>query len=232
MMKTTAILLITLFANSVFAQWNYDNQNFIYSNSNALMVGTSTPVAGYGNPPNGKGIELYSATGGTLFTMKSGNYSLQLLNSPIYGCNFYLPNNVPFSFNMNGVSNPALRIQTNGNIGINTTYNNANYKLAVGGKIIAEELKVQLQAQWPDYVFSKYYNLPTLAEVEKQIQEKGHLSNMPSAEEVNCEGFEVGELTRLQQEKIEELTLYIIELNKKLEEQEKRLKALESKNQQ
>ena len=227
-MKKTFLLLALTIGFTGFAQWNYDYQNFIYSNTNALMVGTSTPIAGYGNPPD-RGIELYSATGGTLFTMKSGAYKLQLLNSPIYGCNYYLPNNVPFSFNMGGVTNPALRIQTNGNIGINTTLNPSGYKLAVGGKIIAEELKVQLTTAWPDYVFTEYYKLPTLEEVEKQIKEKGHLANMPSAEEVNCEGFEVGELTRLQQEKIEELTLYIIELNKKLQAQEKRMQALEAK---
>lgn len=57
-MKKAVILFVLLFVNISFAQHNYDNQNFIYSNANALMVGTSTPVAGYGNPQDGKGIEL------------------------------------------------------------------------------------------------------------------------------------------------------------------------------
>lgn len=104
-----------------------------------------------------------------------------------------------------------------GNVGIGTVTPPAGYKLAVAGKIIAEELKVQLQTSWPDYVFTNDYKLPTLEEVEKQIKEKGHLKNVPSAQEVKENGIELGEITRIQQEKIEELTLYIIELNKKLE---------------
>ncbi len=125
--------------------------------------------------------------------------------------------------------NPTNSTFPTGSISIGTQLTPIGYKLAVGGKIIAEELKVQLQAQWPDYVFSKDYKLPSLAEVEKQIKEKGHLANVPSAKEVEANGFEVGEMARIQQEKIEELTLYIIELNKKLEAQDKKLLELEAK---
>lgn len=123
-----------------------------------------------------------------------------------------------------------MRIASNGNVTIGTSLTPAAYKLAVGGKIIAEELKVKLQsAGWPDYVFSKNYVLPTLNEVEKQIKEKGHLKNVPPATEIAANGLEVGEMVRIQQEKIEELTLYIIELNKRLETQDKKMEILESK---
>lgn len=123
-----------------------------------------------------------------------------------------------------------MRIAANGNVTIGTSLTPTAYKLAVGGKIIAEELKVKLQsAGWPDYVFSKDYILPTLEEVEKQIKENGHLANVPSACEVESNGFEVGDMARIQQQKIEELTLYIIELNKKLEAQEKKLQSLAAK---
>lgn len=121
-----------------------------------------------------------------------------------------------------------MRIAANGNITIGTALTPSTYKLAVGGKIIAEELKVQLQAQWPDYVFVKDYKLPTLAEVEKYIQEKGHLSNVPSASEIEKNGFEVGEMARIQQQKIEELNLYIIELNKINEKQNKKIDQLDT----
>jgi hypothetical protein len=121
-----------------------------------------------------------------------------------------------------------MRIAANGNVTIGTSLNPTAYKLAVGGKIIAEELKVQLQAQWPDYVFTKDYQLPTLAQVEKQIKEKGHLANVPSATEVKENGFEVGEMARIQQEKIEELTLYIIEQNKINEKQSKEIEELKT----
>lgn len=122
-----------------------------------------------------------------------------------------------------------MRIAANGNVTIGTALTPTAYKLAVGGKIIAEELKVKLQsAGWPDYVFGEDYILPTLAEVEKQIKENGHLKNVPSATEIKTNGLEVGEMARIQQEKIEELTLYIIELNKRLEAQDKRMQLLEA----
>lgn len=97
----------------------------------------------------------------------------------------------------------------------------SKYKLFVKGGVLAEEVRVTLATTWADYVFAKNYKLPTLLEVEKQIQEKGHLANMPSAKEVAANGIELGEMTKLQQEKIEELTLYIIEQNKANEKQYK-----------
>lgn len=101
-----------------------------------------------------------------------------------------------------------------GNVGIGT---NAitNYKLAVDGKIRSREVKVD-NDNWADYVFFKNYKLPTLQEVENHIKEKGHLINIPSAKEVKANGIELGEMNKLLLEKIEELTLYIIEQNKRL----------------
>ncbi|WP_396591854.1 fibronectin type III domain-containing protein [Allomuricauda sp. R78024] len=99
---------------------------------------------------------------------------------------------------------------TTGNVGIGTSTIPTDYRLAVSGKIISEELKVQLQATWPDYVFKEGYDLPSLEEVQQHITEKGHLPNIPTAKEVKEHGIEVGEMNRLLLEKIEELTLYIL----------------------
>lgn len=98
-----------------------------------------------------------------------------------------------------------------------------NYKLYVQGGILATEVRVSLGSNWPDYVFNKDHKLTPLDEVEKYINENGHLSNTPSASTIKEEGINVSEMIRIQQEKIEELTLYIIEQNK-------RIKALESKS--
>jgi len=103
-----------------------------------------------------------------------------------------------------------------GKVGIGTVTIPTDYQLAVNGKIIATELKVQLQSQWPDYVFKEAYKLPTIEEVAKHIQEKGHLPNIPSAEEVKNNGIEVGEMNKLLLEKIEELTLYTLGQEEKL----------------
>lgn len=98
----------------------------------------------------------------------------------------------------------------------------ASYNLFVKGGILTDEVRVALSSTWADYVFAKDYNLPTIAEVEKFIGENGHLPNVPSAKQVKEDGIELGEMAKIQQEKIEELMLYIIQ-------QEKRIQALEAK---
>jgi len=79
-------------------------------------------------------------------------------------------------------------------------------------------VKVQLQNSWPDYVFHKAYDLPTIQEVAHHISEKGHLINIPSAAEVKENGIQLGEMNAKLLEKIEELTLYTIAQEKKINE--------------
>ena len=105
-----------------------------------------------------------------------------------------------------------------GTVAVGTNTVPTGYKMAVDGKLITEEVKVQLSGSWPDYVFKEGYNLPSLKEVEKHILEKGHLPNIPSAEEVEANGIELGEMNRLMIEKIEELTLHVIRLQKEISE--------------
>lgn len=105
---------------------------------------------------------------------------------------------------------------TTGNVGVQTGAQ-TGFALAVGGKIISEEVNVQLQGDWPDYVFTTWYDLPSLKEVQEHIDEKGHLINVPSAIEVAENGIEIGEMNRLLVEKLEELTLYILEQEKRIQ---------------
>ena len=93
--------------------------------------------------------------------------------------------------------------------------------IEIGGKVRAEEIKVY--NTWADYVFKKEYHLPTLQEVEQYIVTNGHLQNVPSAKEVTEKGLELGEMAKIQQEKIEELMLYIIAQNKRIEALEKKI---------
>ncbi|WP_425237722.1 hypothetical protein [Ulvibacterium sp.] len=113
---------------------------------------------------------------------------------------------------------------TAGNVGIGTT-NIGSWKLAVGGKIRAEEVKVE--TGWADYVFAEGYDLPTLEEVEAYINEKGHLINIPSAAEVEANGIALGEMNKLLLEKIEELTLYLLQSNRTQVDLVKRIEVLE-----
>ena len=118
----------------------------------------------------------------------------------------------------------TLTVRGDGNVGIGTT--TPDSKLAVNGKIHTKEVKVDLIG-WYDFVFEKDYNLPTIEEVEKHIKEKGHLKNIPSAKEVLENGIHLGEMNGKLLQKIEELTLYTIQQEKKIKEQEKELKKLQ-----
>ncbi len=128
------------------------------------------------------------------------------------------------------------QLKFNGKVGIGNGFGNfpttagsvnvSNYNLFVKGGILTEEVRVNLQSAWADYVFDENYNLKPLEEVENFIKENGHLENVPSAKQVKEEGIELGEMVKIQQEKIEELTLYIIEQNKINERQNKELQEL------
>jgi hypothetical protein len=99
------------------------------------------------------------------------------------------------------------------------------YKLSVTGKIICEELKVLLTANWPDYVFESEYPLMPLKQLENYISENKHLPGVPSATEMEEKGgMEVGEMQTLLVKKLEEANLYILQLNLRLEELEAKLK--------
>lgn len=117
-------------------------------------------------------------------------------------------------------------ILTNSNIGIGTTIFTDGidtYRLSVNGNIRAKRVKVY--TTWADYVFEKNYILPTLAEVEHHILEKGHLKDIPSARQVEQNGIELGEMNKLLLQKVEELTLYLIAIDKKVKKLESQLKS-------
>lgn len=127
-------------------------------------------------------------------------------------------------------TDPYLTIKDGGNIGIGTTAP-GNYKLAVEGKIGAREVKVTL-ASWADYVFNKEYKLMSLASLETFIKKNNHLPNIPSAQEVKDNGgIDLGEMNRKLLEKIEELTLYVIELKKENEAIKEEVKELAARQQ-
>lgn len=124
-----------------------------------------------------------------------------------------------FSFYEDGNDNVSLILnKSNSKIGIGTSSfvdGIDNYSLSVNGAIRAH--RVRVYNTWADFVFEKNYKLPTLFEVENHIKEKGHLIDIPSALQVEKEGIDLGEMNKLLLQKVEELTLYIIELNKKVE---------------
>jgi len=103
-----------------------------------------------------------------------------------------------------------------GNIGVGIPPS-SNYKLAINGNVIAEEVRVALQANWPDYVFEKNYELEPLDKVALFIKTYGHLKNIPNAESVEKNGIDIGHMNGLLLRKIEELTLYTIQQENKID---------------
>jgi hypothetical protein len=99
------------------------------------------------------------------------------------------------------------------------------------GKINAKEVEVKANV-WADYVFKKEYQLRSLEDVEKHIIEKGHLPNIPTAQEVLENGINLAEMNSKLLEKIEELTLYSIEQNKKLKSQAEEIKILKKQSEE
>lgn len=114
-----------------------------------------------------------------------------------------------------------LRIKSDGTVGIGTM-NPMGFKLAVNGSIRAKEVKVD-NTNWPDYVFAASYNLPELENLESYILQHKHLPEIPSAAEVKQNGVNLGEMHAKLLQKIEELTLYIINQDKAMKEMKSRL---------
>ncbi len=114
------------------------------------------------------------------------------------------------------ISREVMRINESGNVGIGIT--TPATKLAVNGTITTKEVVVQ-SSNWPDYVFKKDYHLPSLDSLSAQIQAEGHLPGMPTAAEVEKNGLSLGNIVKQQQQKIEELALYIMSLKKELEQE-------------
>jgi len=106
----------------------------------------------------------------------------------------------------------------NGNVGIGML--TPTDKLSVNGNIRAKKVKVET-ANWPDYVFSKTYILPEIGDISAYINQNGHLPGIPSAKETMANGIDVGEMSGLLLKKIEELTLYVIKLQKQIDELKK-----------
>lgn len=119
----------------------------------------------------------------------------------------------------NGTASSLILQNDGGSVRIGNVAVPAGYKFAINGKMVCEELKVKLASSgWPDYVFDKNYRLKSIKEVERFIEQNSHLPGIPSAAEVERNGLEVGDMQKRMMEKIEELTLYVIELQKQIDD--------------
>lgn len=126
----------------------------------------------------------------------------------------------------------ARNIKMEGKVGINVDNNytgDYNYTLAVKGGILTSEVYVKEVGEWHDYVFSDAYQLMPLSELEQFIHTNGHLPDLPSEDEVVGNGYNMVEMEGLLLKKIEELTLYSIELQRQLQAQQTIIEELQGK---
>jgi hypothetical protein len=173
---------------------------------------TSSGNVGIGvSMPAGK-LEVASSSTGSSVGFNVGNSV-----SPERGNLYYHSDGTGWKFNIgkyqSGAFVPQMTFQDNGNIGIGTS-NTIPYKLSVEGTIGARKLKITQDINWADYVFDKDYQLMPLLDVEKFIAKNKHLPEVPTTKEINEQGLDVAETQALLLKKIEELTLYMIELKK------------------
>jgi len=130
-----------------------------------------------------------------------------------------------------GLSFDAGKITMNGKVGINannTFTGDYDYALAVSGGILTSEVFIKEVSEWHDYVFKKDYDLMPLNDLNHYIGVNQHLPDVPSESEVLQQGFNLADMDGLLLKKIEELTLYVIELNKQLQEQSEIISSLKS----
>ena len=110
----------------------------------------------------------------------------------------------------------TLYVGSNGRVGIGTK--NPDATLAVKGDIHTQEVRVDVDVPGPDYVFENDYNLLPLSELEAYIKGNKHLPEVPSAKEMEANGINLKEMNLLLLKKVEELTLHVIQQNKKLQD--------------
>lgn len=191
-MKKYLLSLLSFFFFSVaLAQ----KTNLVADTGN-VGIGTTIPVVKlsvFSPIENGAAISMQSGTNSRFYIQQGGTL-----------------------LKIGGITNGAdgvINIKSTGNVGIGTA-EPGTHKLSVEGTIAARKVKVTSLSNWADYVFHPDYKLPPLKEVEKFIKRYSHLPEIPSEKEVMENGLDLSEINKKLLQKVEELTLYLIELEK------------------
>jgi len=199
-----------------FALGGNDTENDIkmtIDNSGSVGIGIQNPASQlHVASDNNHSINLSRA---------NGTYGLRIFRNATEGAVYFQIGNNPNTWETKikigegeGVNTKLLLNPDGGNVGIGTP--NPDAKLAVNGQVHATEVRVTTTVPGPDYVFGKDYKLTSLEEIKNYIDQNKHLPEVPSAKEMEKNGVQLGEMNMLLLKKIEELTLYTIEMNKKL----------------
>lgn len=207
--SASRISLITTSSSPIDFSTNSSIRMTVMPNGN-VGIGSVSPVSKLeiADGPGGEQLRISRGSGTVRFVQELGLDNLYLYNKD--------------------ASKLYMFWKQDGNVGIGTT-NPGSFKLAVDGKVWAKEVQVALTNPGPDYVFEKDYNLMRLEETKAYIDANKHLPGVPSAKEMEKNGVQLGEMNMMLLKKVEELTLYLIEQQNKIREQDELLKALEKK---
>ena len=201
---------------------NFNTSDGTYSTalgSKNKVYGTNTTAVGFNNLVSGTTFAGSVALGNGNST--NANYAIAVG----LGINNAVSNSLMIGVN----DNSKMTFLSNGNVLIAKTTQapNSTYKLDVNGTIRAN--KVVVNTTGADFVFDSTYNLLPLQEVETFIQQNKHLPNIPSATEMQKNGLDMGDQQTKLLQKVEELTLYLIEQSKKIEQLQSEINALKKK---
>lgn len=231
-MKNVLLFITIIFA---FNATSYAQNTF--PSSGNVGIGTTSPTV----PLDVRGIIAWGSGVGALGNDPSGSIELGPANSTLadpyidfhYGVGSVQDYNVRLVNSGNNLfcistqlsgSNMVFAVNGN-NVGVGTT-DTKGYRFAVNGSAIATSMTVKLYSTWPDYVFAPTYKLPSLPELKYYIGQYHHLPEVPSQDDVDKNGLDLGEMNKVLTKKVEELTLYLIELSEKNKSEQQQIDEL------
>ncbi|MHA4894138.1 hypothetical protein ACXZ1K_05245 [Pedobacter sp. PWIIR3] len=200
------------------------NAKMVITNSGKIGIGTLTPQAilSLGGSIAHDKLTIYENA-----NYKWG-FGIQLHQFEQYFASDNIDNHFSWgsmSYDGNNTFSEMMRLDGSGNVAIGTV-DPKGYKLAVAGNVIANSIRVKPTGAWPDFVFDKVYKMLSLGETENYIKKSNHLPGIPSAAEVKANGVDLGEMNLKLLQKIEEITLHLIEQQKAIETMRKEILSL------
>jgi len=202
--------------------WGYRNVALGTYSLQQNVGGADNVAIGYGSGENASGASLTGLNDCTFIGYRTVSTVDNISNSIAIGANAQVTQSNQVVIGSPTITTTVLQ----GQVGIGTS--TPQEALSVNGNIRSKQVKVET-ANWPDYVFKKQYTLMPLSTVNTYIEQNHHLPEIPSQQEIEKDGQNLGEMNKLLLKKVEELTMYMIEKDKESKAQDQRIKALEAK---